>query len=180
MEGFTSEKLYDPIHAYSIPIYWGDPNVAERFNKEAFINCNDYDNDLDKVVKRVIELDQDDEAYMYMLRQPPVTDKLDYHGLDKLEEFLVHIIEKGKILVRNQDATDAWPHISLNAAYIWRQNGWDPLVEQNIVTPPPNCKQPIAIDYSHMTHSQRLKEAWKIGFPGSFSLAKTIYSKVRK
>ncbi|MFR1060543.1 MAG: glycosyltransferase family 10 domain-containing protein [Enterocloster sp.] len=68
LEGsLTSEKLYDPIHAYSIPIYWGDPNVAERFNKEAFINCNDYDNDLDKVVKRVIELDQDDEAYMYML-----------------------------------------------------------------------------------------------------------------
>lgn len=182
LEGFTSEKLYDPIHACSIPIYWGNPKVTERFNKDAFINCNDYDNDIDKVVRRVIELDQDDEAYMHMLRQNPVTDKLDYHGADRLEEYLVHIIEKGKILVRNQDATDAWPHISLNAAYIWRQNGWDPLVEQHIVTPPASYQKERTVGgliSAELTRKQRLKEAWKIGFPNSFLLAKKIYNKLR-
>lgn len=181
--GFTSEKLYDPFHAYSVPIYWGDPYVTERFNKEAFINCNDYDNNLDKVVQRVIELDQDDEAYMKMLRHSPVTDKLDYNSAERLEKYLIHIIEKGKVLVRNQDATDAWPHISLNAAYIWRQHGWDPLVEQHIVIPPEGFQQHENIGepiLSGLTQKQRLKEAWKIGFPNSFLLAKRLYEKIRK
>ena len=181
--GFTSEKLYDPFHAYSVPIYWGDPNVTERFNKNAFINCSDYGYDLDKVVKRVIELDQDDMAYMHMLRQNPVTDKLDYHGADRLEKYLVYIIEKGKVLVRNQDATDAWPHISLNAAYIWRQHGWDPLVEQHIVTPPACYQQEQSIDrimLTGLTRKQRLKEAWKIGFPKSFLLAKKVFNQIKK
>ena len=181
--GFTSEKLYDPIHAYSIPIYWGDPKVTERFNKKAFIDCNAYGNDLDKIVERVMELDQDDDAYMEMLKQNPVTDKLDYHGAERLEDFLVHIIEKGKKLVRNQDATDAWPHISLNAAYIWRQHGWDPLVEQHIVTPPVEVAQTDSVVLSGQTgvsRKQILKETWKVISPRSFSFAKKMYKRIKK
>ena len=176
LSGFVSEKMYDPIHAYSIPIYWGDPKVTDKFNPEAFINCNGYEKQLDKIVERIIELDNDDEQYMNMLRQTPVTSELDYHGIDRLDEYLQHIINKGKVLVRNQDATDAWPHVSLNAAYIWRQHGWDPLVEQHIVEPPaPPCTQSITSDTPPvLTRRQRYKQAMKLLMPKCYEFIRSM------
>lgn len=36
--GYHTEKLTDPLQASSIPIYWGDPRVAEVYNENAFVN----------------------------------------------------------------------------------------------------------------------------------------------
>lgn len=93
--GYTTEKLVQPFVARSVPIYWGNPEVVKDFNPKAFINCNDYGNDFDKVIERIIELDNDDEKYMEMLRQPVVQPDYDFNLLQKYEDFLVHIIEKG-------------------------------------------------------------------------------------
>lgn len=95
MDGYTTEKLLHPLQAYSIPIYWGNPSVVKDFNPKAFINCNDYDNDFDKVIQRVIELDNDKEQYLAMLRESPFQPDFDFHIKEKAEEFLFHIIEKG-------------------------------------------------------------------------------------
>ncbi len=94
-EGYTTEKLSQPFISKSIPIYWGNPLVIKDFNPKAFINCNDYGNDFDKVIARIIELDQDDEKYMEMLRQPVMQADYDFNVLGNLEKFLVDIIEKG-------------------------------------------------------------------------------------
>ena len=50
--GYTTEKLVQSFAAQTIPIYWGDPRVSETFNKEAFINCNDFSN-WESVIARV-------------------------------------------------------------------------------------------------------------------------------
>ncbi len=68
---YVTEKIFEALLVNSVPIYWGSPRIAEYFNPEAFINCHDYDN-LDQVVDRVIEVDNDDELYQQYVNVPPV------------------------------------------------------------------------------------------------------------
>lgn len=92
-DGYTTEKLPDPLLMHSIPIYFGNPRVGLEYNKKAFIDANDYDS-LEDVVKKVIELDNDDDAYMAMLNEPPVLNP-DYDPQEELKKFLIKIIRKG-------------------------------------------------------------------------------------
>ena len=67
--GFVTEKIMDAFYADTIPVYYGSPTVTDIFNKNAFINCTDYPS-FDAVIEKIKELDQDDEKYLQMLRQP--------------------------------------------------------------------------------------------------------------
>ena len=93
--GYTTEKLVQPLQSFSIPIYYGNPFVTRDFNPKAFINCNDYDNDLDAVIERVKELDNDPDKYLAMLRENPMQPDFDFDQGKKYEQWLVNIIEKG-------------------------------------------------------------------------------------
>lgn len=91
--GYTTEKLTDALFAHTIPIYFGNPAVGLEYNKKAFIHANDYDS-LEDVVKKVIELDNDDEAYLAMLNEPPLLyPEYDYD--EELLKFFTKIIERG-------------------------------------------------------------------------------------
>ncbi len=91
MEGYTTEKLSQPLEAHSIPIYWGNPIVAQDFNPKAFINCHDF-NSFDEVIERIKYLDNNDEAYMAMLKEPPMQAN---YKQSNIHAFLYNIIEKG-------------------------------------------------------------------------------------
>jgi hypothetical protein len=67
--GYTTEKICDAMETGTIPIYWGNPRIAEDFNPRSFINCHAFDS-LEEVVERIIEIDQDDALYMNMLAEP--------------------------------------------------------------------------------------------------------------
>ena len=67
--GYLTEKFADAAVSNTIPIYWGDPDVARIFNPKSFINCHDYDS-LDAVVERVREIDNDDDLYLQMMSEP--------------------------------------------------------------------------------------------------------------
>ena len=67
--GYTTEKIYHPMLANSIPIYWGNPEIGRDFNTKSFINWHEY-NDHKKVVDRVIEVDTNEKKYFKMLREP--------------------------------------------------------------------------------------------------------------
>lgn len=95
VDGYTTEKLYDPLSVGSIPIYWGNPLIGKEIDSEAFINCNDFDNDFEAVIKRVKEVDADDELYMYMLQKSPFRETCD-SGFEKLGSFLDNIIDSYK------------------------------------------------------------------------------------
>jgi hypothetical protein len=93
--GYTTEKLYQPFMANSVPIYWGNPDVTADFNPKAFINCNEYDNNFDDVIKRVIELDNDNDLYMKMLRENPLNKVSHMNRTEKIKKFLAGIFAKG-------------------------------------------------------------------------------------
>lgn len=67
--GYTTEKIYHPMLANSIPIYWGNPEIDREFNTKSFVNWHEY-NDHKKVVDVVISLDQNNKKYEKMLSQP--------------------------------------------------------------------------------------------------------------
>lgn len=67
--GYTTEKIYHPMLANSIPIYWGNPEIGRDFNTKSFVNWHDY-NDNKKVIDRIMDLDQNEKKYEKMLSQP--------------------------------------------------------------------------------------------------------------
>lgn len=92
--GFITEKITDAFFSDTIPVYFGSPNITEFFNKDAFINVTDYPS-FDAVIEKIKELDQDDEKYLQMLRQPILTDTDLPRRLDEqLEKFILHIFEQ--------------------------------------------------------------------------------------
>lgn len=94
--GYTTEKLYQAFEARTIPIYWGDPEVSRVFNTRAFINANDSQS-VEEVVKRVIEIDQNEELYHRMLREPIFVDEIESSIVqqeDKLRRFLFNIFDQ--------------------------------------------------------------------------------------
>jgi hypothetical protein len=67
--GYTTEKIAEPMHAESLPIYWGNPDVGLDFNTRSFINVHDWPS-MDAAIERIIEVDRNDELYLEYLRQP--------------------------------------------------------------------------------------------------------------
>lgn len=67
--GYTSEKLLTSMMANTIPIYFGNPSVAECFNPKSFINVSDYDS-IDKLVERIREIDENDDLWCEIMSQP--------------------------------------------------------------------------------------------------------------
>lgn len=92
--GFVTEKITDAFYADTIPVYYGSTAAADIFNKDAFINVADYDS-FDEAIARIIELDQDDEKYLAMLRQPILVDPEYPNRVEtSLREFVCHIVEQ--------------------------------------------------------------------------------------
>ena len=92
--GYTTEKILQAFAAQTVPIYWGDPRIGEEFSEASFINCMKYDS-FEKVIKKVIELDNDDEQYTEYLKAPIFNDtiqEIDYY--DRLEKFLINIFSQ--------------------------------------------------------------------------------------
>lgn len=92
--GFITEKLTDAFYSDTIPVYYGSPNITDIFNKDAFINCADYDS-FDDVIEKIKELDQDDEKYLAMLRQPILVDSgYAQRIFDDMERFVCSIFDQ--------------------------------------------------------------------------------------
>lgn len=70
VDGYTTEKLIEPLMMGSVPIYWGNPSLAAEgdFNPGAMVLV-DKEN-IEKAVREVERLDTDPAAYLEKLRQP--------------------------------------------------------------------------------------------------------------
>ncbi len=69
--GYITEKLIDCFLGNTVPIYWGSDGDIEPFSRDTLILANDYDS-LDSLVKRVVELDENDKLYLRMLEANPL------------------------------------------------------------------------------------------------------------
>jgi hypothetical protein len=67
--GYTTEKIIEPLLMGVVPIYWGNKLVTNDFNRNAFLNYNDFKNDED-LIEKIIELDNNDDSYAQMYSEP--------------------------------------------------------------------------------------------------------------
>lgn len=67
--GYVTEKIVNAMVAGAIPIYFGDPRVADDFNEDSFIHVRRFDS-LAAVVDRVRYLDETPAAYAKLYETP--------------------------------------------------------------------------------------------------------------
>ena len=73
---YITEKLINSYLANIIPIYWSNKCVKNIFNMNNMVFLEDETEDsFQKVIDKVIELDNDDEKYLNMVNQPVFTDQ---------------------------------------------------------------------------------------------------------
>lgn len=64
--GYTTEKIIEPFCSKTIPLYWGNPIIHNDFNKNMFINWEDYKND-ELMIEKILEIDSNKDEYMKYL-----------------------------------------------------------------------------------------------------------------
>lgn len=90
--GYTTEKIVGSFMANTIPIYWGDPDIGKQFNEKRFINCHNYNN-FDEVLIRIKEIDEDDNLYLSIVNEPIMNSEYDFTEVKNgLENFLKSIV----------------------------------------------------------------------------------------
>lgn len=67
-DGYTTEKIMEPIFDDCIPIYWGNKSISKDFNSKRFIDYNTFDSE-DSLINRLLEIDQNDEVAIDMLME---------------------------------------------------------------------------------------------------------------
>lgn len=93
VSGYTTEKLMEPMVVNTLPIYWGNPLVQKDFNINSFVNVSDFQS-IEDAVQYVINLDNDDERYLQMLRAHKISDSQIMGWQERVLSFLENIIEK--------------------------------------------------------------------------------------
>jgi hypothetical protein len=98
--GYLTEKLIEAAAAKTIPIYWGDPNATKSLyaggggiNAKAIINVHDF-NSFEDVVSEISRIDQSDELFIKMLKEPLFLEADHVEILNvRLEAFLKSIFD---------------------------------------------------------------------------------------
>ena len=67
--GYITEKIIDAYKGCTVPIFWGNKYVVNDFNKDTFINSNDFEN-WDKLIEYIIKVDNDDDLYNSFFNKP--------------------------------------------------------------------------------------------------------------
>lgn len=93
-DGYITEKIMNAFEAQTIPIYLGAHNVTNELNPNAFINCSDYP-DFEAVLDKIREIDNNDELYIEMMRQPVFNQGIDPEEYwARKNDFLFHIFDQ--------------------------------------------------------------------------------------
>lgn len=94
--GYTSEKILSSFYANTIPIYWGNPNIEDEFNPQAFVNLGG------KVEKEILcekisKINESEKLWIEYILQPiflPKQIERQEMEKEKYSEFVNHIFEQ--------------------------------------------------------------------------------------
>uniref|UniRef100_A0A6C0AQ76 Fucosyltransferase C-terminal domain-containing protein n=1 Tax=viral metagenome TaxID=1070528 RepID=A0A6C0AQ76_9ZZZZ len=96
METYSTEKIVNPYLARTIPIYWGSHNIKNIFNPDSMLFLEDETDEAFKnLIKKIIELDNDDEKYLeFINRQIFTEDNIKFWNENYILESLARKIDE--------------------------------------------------------------------------------------
>ena len=94
-EGYNTEKLIEAFIADTIPIYWGAKSIEKEFGSSGYINVSNFKN-IKEAVNYIIEVNENCEKYLDILNNKPILNLNLEDWENKLSDFLVNAIKKGK------------------------------------------------------------------------------------
>lgn len=83
VDGYTTEKIMEPMAVNTIPIYWGNRLLKMDFNPDSVVNLCDYDSIKD-CIDYIKALDTNKELYIEKLREPWLLEKQNYKNYKQL------------------------------------------------------------------------------------------------
>lgn len=106
--GYTTEKVLQPFHVDTIPIYWGSPVVHEEFNTASFLNWHDYGSD-DALIEQIICVDNDESLYRNHLKECLFYDHREnlYFSESKLVNYFSRVFRETKTRVTEKHRKQA-------------------------------------------------------------------------
>jgi hypothetical protein len=113
--GYTTEKIMETILQDCIPIYWGNKLVSRDFNSHRFIDYNQFKSEED-LIKRILEIDQNDDLAIDMIVQPPFSSSKTTHEEEHKQvlEILCGIVENN-----NRPVAVQWLRYLHNFNLLW-------------------------------------------------------------
>lgn len=102
-DGYTTEKVIEPILQDCIPIYWGNKLVSKDFNSQRFLDYNQFESEKD-LIKRIMEIDQNDTLAIDMIMQPAFSPTKITHEEEHKQvlEILCSIVENNEKPIATQ------------------------------------------------------------------------------
>lgn len=92
-DGYTTEKIMEPMLVNSVPIYWGNKLIDQDFNPASFVNVSNYSS-LEEAVEHIVRLDQNDNEYLSLLSAPWFNEENYLNWEEQLIAFFDNIFEK--------------------------------------------------------------------------------------
>ena len=92
-DGYTTEKIMEPMLVNSVPIYWGNKLIDRDFNPASFVNVSSYSS-LEEAVEHIVRLDQNDNEYLSLLSAPWFNEENYLNWEEQLIAFFDNIFEK--------------------------------------------------------------------------------------
>lgn len=93
-QNYLTEKLANAYLGNTVPIYWGASKVRKWFNKDALLQLEESstDEEMDRLINRIKELDNNDILYNNMYKQPLMYEIPDELNIDKIRDNIKKII----------------------------------------------------------------------------------------
>lgn len=107
-DGYTTEKILEPIFKDCIPIYWGNKLVSKDFNSKRFVDYKDFPSEKELIAK-LLEIDQNEELAIQMLMQPAFNIYKISHDEERIQvlQILSEIFENSNSPI----ATTSWRYV---------------------------------------------------------------------
>lgn len=88
INGYTTEKIIEPMRVNSMPIYWGNPQVDLDFNEESFVWIKDKSK-IREIIDYIVFLDENDKEYINKLSLPWLTREQTQKNWDEIFSFFI-------------------------------------------------------------------------------------------
>lgn len=109
-DGYTTEKILEPIYKDCIPIYWGNKQVDKDFNSKRFVDYNSFESEKE-LIDWLLEIEQNEELAIDILTQPAYSYDRVTHEQEKQQ-----VLQIISTIIENQEkpiAQQFWKYIHL-------------------------------------------------------------------